>query len=313
LNNIQENYFMKILIKLCIGMLVLVIVFGYGAMVGKFQLFPYEYLWTLAKTATSGGFGRYDDYGRLVDFTSKTTIECPAQNDRTGVLLFIGQSNSANHGANMVKTIYPQKVANYFEGKCYVAQSPLLGASGQNGEYATLIADKLIQNGTYDNVIIVSSGIGGSWITLWAEDGHFNNMLLSVIDGFSADLNITDVIWHQGESDADFFTHTKIYVDMFLSLMKTLSDRGVNAPYYMSIASLCKNPDVTYPNKVTKAQAKLIEDHDNIFLGVNTDELVTGEYRFDGCHFNEKGQEVTAVAISNAIFNLRKEKPDFNK
>jgi hypothetical protein len=299
---------MRMLLKLFVGILALVIVFGYGAMVGRFQLFPYEYLWTLAKTVTSGGIGHYDDYGRLVHFSSKTTVECPLQDHRTGVLLFIGQSNSANHGEEMVKTVYPQKVVNYFDGKCYVAQSPLLGASGQNGEYATLIADKLIQNGTYDKVILISSGIGGSSITPWAEDGPLNNMLLSVVDDFSAHLNVTDVIWHQGESDAIYFMHTKTYVDMFLSLVKTLSERGVNAPYYMSVASLCKNPNVTYPNKITRAQVELINGHDNIFLGANTDEIVTDEHRSDGCHFNGKGQEVTAVAISSAISKLKKEK-----
>jgi hypothetical protein len=304
---------MNILVRLFSGLFVLAIVFGYGAVVGKFQLFPYETLWTLAKTVTSGGFGRYDEYGRLVNFSFKTEIACNQQDSRTGVLLFIGQSNSANHGRNMVATQYPEKVSNYFSGKCYVAQSPLLGASGQNGEYATLIADKLIQSGTYDKVIIISSGIGGSLITRWAEDGDLNTMLLSVIDGFDADLNVTDVIWHQGESDIVFFTHTKTYVDMFLSLISTLSDKGLNAPYYMSITSLCKNPDVIYPNKVTKAQTKLIRDHNNIHLGVNTDLLVADEYRYDGCHFNGKGQEVAAAAIANAISTVKKENSKLNQ
>lgn len=304
---------MKVLLKLFLGVTLLLIVFVYGAAVGKYQLFPYGMLRSLGKTVTSGGFGQYDDYGRLVGFSFKTPVLCPSQGSRTGVLLFIGQSNSANHSQHMVRTIYPEKVFNYFSGKCYIAQSPHLGASGQNGEYATLVADKLIKNNTFDNIIIISSGIGGSSVSQWAEGGDLNKMLRSVIDEFSADVSITDIIWHQGESDAFYTPYKEKYMDRFLSLMATLKEREVNAPIYMSIASLCKNFNVQYPNEVTRAQAQLINDHDNIFLGVNTDEIVINEYRHDGCHFGRKGQEVTAAEIANAITRLKKEKTGLYK
>jgi hypothetical protein len=54
---------------------------------------------------------------------------------------------------------------------------------------------------------------------------------------------VTDVIWHQGESDVAAFTHTNTYVNMFESMMDSLSTVGVTGPYYMSIASLCFDPD----------------------------------------------------------------------
>ena len=58
--------------------------------------------------------------------------------------------------------------------------------------------------------------------------------------------------------------------------MKTLSERGVDAPYYMSIASLCKNPIVTYPNKITRAQVELIKDQGhNMWSGWFESETLT--------------------------------------
>jgi hypothetical protein len=302
---------MNVLLKYFLATVAVSSIFVYGVIVGKYQFFPYESLRTAERIVTSGGIGRYDNYGRLIDFLWKTETPCPLPDSRTGVLLFIGQSNSANHAESMVKTKYPNQVFNYFSGKCYVAQSPLLGASGQNGEYATLVGDGLIEKNVYDNVLIISSGIGGTAITRWAEGGDLNKMLLSVISDLDKNISITDVVWHQGESDIFAYTHTQTYIDMFLSLMSTLTQYGVDAPYFISVASFCLNSNIayTYPNNVSEAQTKLIQDYDNIFLGVNTDELVPIEYRPDGCHLGEKGQQIAAANIVRAIADVQKEKP----
>jgi Carbohydrate esterase, sialic acid-specific acetylesterase len=117
------------------------------------------------------------------------------------VLLIIGQSNSANHADKKFTTQFPQSVFNYFEGKCYIASSPLLGATGEGGEFITPLADKLISVGAYKSVVIVSSGIGGTPISRWQKDGDLNEMLLSTLKRANQKYKITHVIWHQGESD----------------------------------------------------------------------------------------------------------------
>ena len=249
--------------------------------------------------------GRYDEFGRLIDYPNKKQMPCPAQTADTAVLLIIGQSNSANHAEKKFTTQYPKKVVNYFNGKCYLAASPLLGATGEDGEFVTPLADKLIQLGRFQSVVIIASGIGGTPITRWQRDGDLNEMLLRVIQQGKNEYKITQVIWHQGEEDYIKKTSTKNYIKMFNSLLETLRENDVNAPIYLSITTKCGGNSFWDGNNPTAiAQWQLI-DNKNIFLGVNTDILVSDhDRRTDGCHFAETGQLKTADSIARAIIKI---------
>jgi hypothetical protein len=283
--------------------------FSYGFIVGKYEVFPYQnlkavkHLWKNAKAETPQA--SFDEYRRLVEFPDKIEVPCPPQTEKTGVLLVIGQSNAANSAEKRVSTLYPEQNLNYFDGLCYASQSPLLGATGGSGEWLTLLGDHLIARGVYENVVLLSSAIGGSEVTRWAEGGDLNEMLLTTLRGTTDFYNITDVVWHQGETDVARFTHTITYMNMFESMMATLAKVGVTGPYFMSVASLCFGPDVPYPNRIAKAQWELIERHENIFLGVDTDDVVPRAGRYDGCHFGEKAQELVAAAIASSITRYR--------
>ena len=246
--------------------------------------------------------GRYDEFGRLVDYPNKKQMPCPVQTADTAVLLVIGQSNSANHAEKKFTTQYPDKVVNYFNGKCYPAASPLLGATGEDGEFVTPLADKLIQLGHFQSVVIIASGIGGTPITRWQRDGDLNEMLLTVIRQVEREYKITQIIWHQGEDDYIKKTSTKNYIKMFHSLLDTLRENDVNAPIYLSIATKCGgNTNWDQNNPTAIAQWQLI-DNKNIFLGVDTDDLVSDQdRRADGCHFAETGQLKTADSIARSI------------
>ena len=92
------------------------------------------------RDAAAPGVAAYDNHRRLVDYPGKTETPCPPPTARTAVILAIGQSNIANHAAVRVATRHPKTVLSYFEGKCHVAGSPMLGASGDGGEFLTLLA-----------------------------------------------------------------------------------------------------------------------------------------------------------------------------
>ena len=88
--------------------------------------------------------GEYDKFGRLVMHPNKVQVSCPPQTEDMAVLLAIGQSNSANYAEKKFTTEYPKQVFNYFEGKCYIASSPLLGANNEEGEFITVLADRIL-------------------------------------------------------------------------------------------------------------------------------------------------------------------------
>ena len=269
------------------------------------NLWPVGLLLELKKMTLPRLQGRYGEFGRLVDYPNKKQMPCPAQTADTAVLLVIGQSNSANHAEKKFTTQYPEKVVNYFNGKCYQSASPLLGATGEDGEFVTPLADKLIQLGRFQSVVIIASGIGGTPISRWQRDGDLNEMLLTVIRQVEKEYKITQVIWHQGEEDYIKKTSTNNYIKMFNSLLETLRENDVNAPIFLSIATKCGGNSVWDENNPTaNAQWQLI-DNKNIFLGVNTDILVSDhDRRADGCHFAETGQLKTADSIARAIIRI---------
>lgn len=247
--------------------------------------------------------GKHDDYGRLVAYPGKIERACPTRTARTGVLLAIGQSNVANHASNRVTTRHGGRVLGFFAGNCHIAASPLLGATGDRGEFLTLLADRLVDDGLYDTVIIVSSGIGGSPIARWQRGGDLSQMLMTTLDGLRDRYRVTEVVWHQGESDFANATTSDAYVAGFRSLAASLAERGLAAPVFTSVSTRC-GAGWRADNPVARAQRNLAGDK-GIHVAADTDALLSPEDRHDGCHLSESGQRKAALAYATAIGRKR--------
>lgn len=246
----------------------------------------------------------FDAEGRLIEYASKQTAPCPPQTPDTGVLLVIGQSNVANRGERKFITRYPRQVFNYYNGSCTIAASPLLGASGDGGEFLTPLADRLVNLGVYRTVIILSASVGGSEIARWQEGGDLNDAMLTTLTEAQKHYDVTDIIWQQGESDFRLSTSPDTYVESFKSLLSSLRKQGVDAPVFMSVSTKCQeilsgpwSPD----NPLALAQKEL-PALEGVYLGADTDALISNDDRkIDHCHFRESGQLKAADAFADAI------------
>jgi hypothetical protein len=239
--------------------------------------------------------------GRLIFSSTKNRVACPKQDDGVAVILAFGQSNSANSSPSVLPPKFPDKIFNYFDGECYLASSPLLGATGDGGEFITHLADILLESNTYNAVVIFSSGIGGTPISRWQRNGDLNEMLLSSLMPFLRKYQITQVVWHQGEGDFFNKTSAKVYISSFQSLKKSLNDIGVYAPFFISISTKCNQQNWTINNPTSDGQKMLIKFKD-IFLGANTDLLLVDSDRApDNCHLSQSGLIKTATSYAEAI------------
>ena len=94
--------------------------------------------------------------------------------DRAAVLLIIGQSNGGNHG----ETRHSAKGAVYnfnpFDGLCYAASDPLLGATGEAGSPWCLAGDALIETGFARSILLAPLCVGGATATDWAPGGPYH-------------------------------------------------------------------------------------------------------------------------------------------
>ena len=238
-----------------------------------------------------------DAFHRLTKYPNKTEVGCPKQTERTMVLLISGQSNSANHGGQRYASQYGDKVLNYFDGKCYVAKSPLLGATGLEGDSWTFLGNLLIQQGVADQVIIAPTGIAGSAISQWEVGSPYQQMLQSSAQKLLSQYRVTHMLWHQGETDYGKHTSQADYEKLFTGIVDALRQQGMDAPIYVSQTSQCwMDANWRADNPVTQAQLALVSPEKKIFAGVNSDALMDELDRFDNCHFSGSGQEKFARA-----------------
>jgi hypothetical protein len=284
-------------------------------------IFLFLYYFYLLKDVKDGGFfssfglrsdpqfmvqsdvesAHYDRLERLNSMTGKIEVSCPKQTPEMGVFIVIGQSNSANHGDIKFKTQFPQKVLNYFDRKCYVASSPLLGSTGSDGEFITPLADILIQQGIFKSIVIISAGVAGSPISRWQAGGDLNTTLKKSLMLMKR-YKITDIIWHQGESDFLEHTSPEAYRASFYSLKNSLRKSGVSAPFFIAIATKCfTDPTWLEENPIARSQISLA-DNKEIFVAANTDILLNDfDRQSDLCHLSGSGQIKVANAYADAI------------
>ena len=276
----------------------------YGVGVGRYELFPFEEIKTIRNIIKYKALLKFDKSGRLIYSSKHKETLCPVQTKKLGVIVAFGQSNSANYAQHLFEPKDLQNVFNYFDGKCYNAQSPLLGADGAKGEWMSLTASNLIKNGVYEKIIIVSSGIGDTSIKLWSKGNYLNKMFIEVISNLSKEYTISDFIFHQGEADKK--THGYVYEYYFKTLIESIRNIEINAPIFISIATNCgAKRKWKYPNEISETQLNLTK-LDGVELGINTDEKIPFNLRYDKCHFGKLAQKIAADQLANSISNYHK-------
>ncbi|MCB1802632.1 MAG: hypothetical protein KDH19_20005 [Geminicoccaceae bacterium] len=268
----------RIVSALALGML---IGFSYGLVSYKFDLFPVTVI-RLVKEAS------FDDDTNRVGFRAtegRLMLECPAAGTDVAVLLIAGQSNSANHGETRHRPRQGVVNFNWFDGRCYRAEDPLLGATGYGGSIFGRLADRLIESGAYRSVVLVPVGVNASLIERWAPGGDLNPRLHTAIAGLrSRGLDPTHVLWQQGEADAMQGTDYASYSARLGDLIDDMRARHVDAPVFVAVASMCHNPG---SQAVRAAQRDAANLATGVFPGPNSDLLDSLVYRYDGCHFSD--------------------------
>jgi Carbohydrate esterase, sialic acid-specific acetylesterase len=278
--------------RLVAALLILIILsgamFALGVYAGAKRVWPLPQLKRLIATEAHP-LVRTDEFGRLLSYPGKIEIACPIQDEKTAVLLLVGQSNAANYQGQRYQSA-DDRVVNFLDGRCYRAASPLLGADGQRGEPWTLLGNKLVQSGLYHTVILVPAAVGGSSVRRWAAGGDLNAMLMAVITAVKARYTINAVLLDQGTTDFVERMPEGEYRSDLKSMIDSVRTQGVHAPFFIT-RSTAGPLDWTQDNPVARAQATLADSRNAVFDGPNTDRDVTPLDRYDGYHYGASGQE----------------------
>jgi hypothetical protein len=216
-------------------------------------------------------------------------VPCRRFRERTAVMLAFGQSNAANDGEPGYVTGPRVYNFNHFDGRCYAARDPLLGASGSGGSVWTRLGDKLVRAGVFEQVLFVPVAVGGTAVADWLPGGGlFDRIVGTHRELTKHGLRITHLLWHQGETDAGSGTSAADYFSRFETMERGVRALGIDAPLYVAVASLCWNQG---NEEIRQAQQRIIRTLPNAFAGPDTDTLDRFKWRRDLCHFSAAGLE----------------------
>ena len=91
------------------------------------------------------------------------------------------------------------------------------------------------------------------------------------------------------------------YVFILLAASKSIRNIETSAPIFISIATNCgAKKKWKYPNEISETQLNLIQ-LDGVELGINTDEKIPFDLRYDSCHFGKLAQKIAADELANSI------------
>jgi hypothetical protein len=255
-----------------------------GLLVGE------HYRWTLPGP-------RYNAYGQLIAYPGKQEVQRPAITPRTMVAFVFGQSNSANHGDAKFRATSTAEV-NFWDGRYFAADDPLLGASGDGGGPWTAMANRLIAARTFDGVILIAAGISATSVQEWTAGGRLNGMLEQrLAETSDAGLTVTHFLWHQGEQDS--FPQGAAAYDGAMQPIIALTKRFfAQSKFFVAQATIC-GPGAVPNVELRKAQQGLTRLA-GVHAGPDTDAIGFAD-RYDHCHLNRNGLEKHAAGWATAI------------
>jgi hypothetical protein len=226
--------------------------------------------------------------------------------ETTGVFVIAGQSNSCNVAPSAYTPSNASKIDNIsvYDGGTREATDPLLGCediivpgSGP-GNLFLRMADKLITAGTYQRVILMPVGTGGTTIAQW-NSTLYHRLIVAGRRLSSVGLSITAYLWMQGENDNTAGTSQATYASGLSTLIGTPRAEGFNAPW---LIGKCTYIGGTVSAGVQAAQVAAANGVD-IFAGADTDTLTgTATNRIaDDTHLTSAGQDSAAALWRDAI------------
>ncbi|OHD69801.1 MAG: hypothetical protein A2W19_09495 [Spirochaetes bacterium RBG_16_49_21] len=257
----------------------------YGLASHKYLLQPFPLLLNLKNHLFPGSIG-------YSDMSSRVPLPCAGiKSRRMMVALAFGQSNSGNHGETLYRPKYP--VFNFFNGRCYRAEDPLLGATGDRGSVWSRLGDLLIQRGLYDKVMIIPIGVGSTTIEQWTARGYLHSRIVDAVrEAQSNGFTITHLFWVQGGSEKNTSgneENKKNYKKNFLEMLGSIRSLGVDAPIYVAVSTY---NGAGFNRDIQEAQRELAGPKNRIYAGPDNDRLYRDKTNeWEQVHLSNKGLE----------------------
>lgn len=222
---------------------------------------------------------------------------------KTLVLIAAGQSIGANSAPTPFMPVNSTvDMLNPYDGLVWGAKDPLLGATGSGGNYTTRLADKLVTDGKFARVIIVSITSGGTSAFDWSTNGVQNQRLRVACNlikslGWIGNANASfGIIYDQGQQDASIATAAATWENEFANIKASIEGLGCSIPWFVPTDTMLTN--VTNAT-IQGAQAAVVAS--SVYAGPNTDGLTGANRQADGTHLSDLGAAANAGLWASVI------------
>jgi hypothetical protein len=216
------------------------------------------------------------------------------------VVLVLGQSNAANHGALPDGDHLLPAVAVAVDGRCVQVRDPLPGATGAGGSIWSHLAAGQPQGVRGRPWLFSVLAVESTTVDDWTRpDSPLRRQLIDRLAALKRQgLAVDAVFWQQGEADAMNGTSPARYGAGLSTLAELLSAGGVSAPILLARSTVCRTP----PSVPLRAAVdSLVAARGRWRAGADTDTLAGAAYRPDGCHFSVAGLQAAAGLWSRAL------------
>ena len=217
------------------------------------------------------------------------------------VILAAGASNIANEGDLDGRMVPHANVFNFsfLDGRIYIAQDPLVGATEDRSNVLTRIGDGLVRSGLFNRVLLVPVAHGGTYIHEWSPGGRMHPRLSRALKQLRRKgIVVTHFLWQQGEAEADQSQpNPAAWLTHFNAIANVVRSAAAECDIYVARCTICRNA----PNPVVRsAQQQAIDLQKRIFPGPDLD-VIGLDDRWDCCHFSVRGLERAAELWLQAI------------
>ena len=237
----------------------------------------------------------------------RTARECPSPGEAV-VLVVGGQSNAAN----VVPVLHEveRDVSVWFDGRCFPASDPMLGATSIGGSLWSVLGDRLEED-LNRPILLIAGAVGGTQFGDWIDprSGYYEALKQRLSTARDAGFVPDMILWHQGETDTAAERDMAVLKADVTAFTGQLLADVPEAPLYLFQATRCIGAyRMDGVPAVVDVLQQVAAGNPRIVTGMNTD-VLGRDYRWDGCHFNSMGREAIVDEIAPDLTELLEAAP----
>jgi hypothetical protein len=224
--------------------------------------------------------------------------------EKTAIIFVPGQSNATN----VMPTAYvPANAAkcnqiNIYDGLVYQMRDPVLGAVGAiAGTWMSRLCDSLINDGTFQRVIMIPMAIPGTtaaqWQTVLAQRVYVAVLRARALGYLASNADVHPFfLVSQGEQDGLIGTSSADYQASWLAVIEIAKGLGCDVNWFFAEETMVSN---TTSSTIRGAQAALVNAGAKRLAGADMDSL-TGSTNRQCPHPEDCGTHLTDTGAANA-------------